>query len=589
MKRDSTWPRTDYSANRRMVDNRAGNAQEIPDFSDRAAWPVQFLETSNDIAWTWDIAAGPLVLSERCRKVLHIASRYAGFQQFSELVLPEDRCHIEHALVSCLAGSRNLFTCQFRLVTPAGLKWVLMKGKSMFAPSGEVVCLIGSLTDITRSKVQEEAIRYLTYFDVVTGLPNRASMQEAVELVLQRGGAGTLVVFDVDKLQVINDMAEASFRDKILFLVADMLREKVPAKHFLAKAGDNQFMIFVEGVIDQQIVWEYACHLLEFFEEPLRMGDRSIKLSVSIGTASLPEDGATIEILLNHAELALYRAKLLRNSRIVCFEQTMAEEALRKLMMEEALRDAVKNDELVLFYQPIIECSGKKVVGFEALLRWNSRQYGFVAPDGFVRLAEETGLIIPIGEWVVRQACRFLARLQQGGFAGLLVSVNLSIVQLLQGDFVENILQAIQGAGIQSKQIAFEITESLLMETFEISGEKLQHLRQEGIKIYLDDFGTGYSSLKYLQKLPVDMVKIDKSFTDELLKADQSVLVGAMMEMVHRLGLKIVAEGVETEQQLDKLLGFGCDNMQGYLISKPMPEKDVIPFLQRYICPGCGK
>lgn len=543
-----------------------------------------FLEVANDIAWEWDMATNRLLFWERCREGLHIRNEYDGFEEFVTLIPQEDQELVRSALTECLTRQRGMFTFECRIMTSQGLKWVIMRGKAVFGSGGKPLWLAGTVTDVTHGKMQEEAIRYLTYFDVVTGLPNRISMQEALHLALrEKRNRGAILYFDVDKFKAINDTLGVSLGDNILFMVAEMLRERMGSQHLLAKVGDDEFVILLNDISDRASVQTYAKHILACFAEPLKVGNRSIRIAISVGIALLPEDGTTMETLIKHAELALSRAKGQPDNRIAFFEQSMADEAYRKLVLEEDLRHALNNGELLLYYQPIVDCSTGKVSGFEALLRWNSPQLGMVSPLQFIRLAEETGLIIPIGLWVLQQGCAFLARLHRAGYVDMLLSVNVSIIQLLQSDFVESMWAVVRDAGIPPEHIAFEITEGLLMETFEANSEKLRLLRQRGMKIHLDDFGTGYSSLKYLQNLPVDLVKIDKSFIDELEGNEQTVqLVDSIIALVHRLGLQTVAEGVETGLQHSRLACFGCDRIQGYLISKPMPEEQVLSFLKAY-------
>jgi len=548
-------------------------------------------EGANDGLWDWDILNDEVYFSDRCAEMLGIVDgKIQNMEQYFAANIPPGELEpVLTALHDHLQGKSLFYSCEHRLNTPYGLKWVLARGKVLSNEAGQRIRMAGSITDITERKRNESTINYLAYHDSLTGLANRASLNDrlkrAIISCMEGKDFGALLFIDIDNFKVINDTFGHSYGDRLLVIVAKMFARMDSGNIFVARMGGDEFVILLDTVRSVREAKAYADRTLQLFAEPLKVEDKEFRITISVGLTIFPTDGATAEDLFRNADLAMYRAKDQGKNCYVLFDKKMDDIARNRMIMENSLRNAIANSEFKLLYQPLVCVSTGKIKGFEALIRWHSQEHGWVQPDAFVHIAEETGLIVPIGRWVLKTACGFMGALQQRGYQKLRVSVNISVVELQQRDFVESVLWAIAEAGISPEHIGLEITESLLMESFDYNIEKLAELRRNGINIYLDDFGTGYSSLKYLKNLPIDVVKIDKSFIDDLDNEPiENGLTASIIELAHRLGLQSVAEGVETERQLQELIRFNCDMIQGFLFSKPLTEEKIVELLAESEC-----
>lgn len=544
------------------------------------------LAGANDGIWDWDIAGDEVFLSERCAEMLALESqKIQGLEDYlRSTVPPADRDRVLKNLHNHLEGKTPYYSCEHRIKTPAGTKWILTRGKALFDTGGQPVRMAGSLTDIAERKRNEEAINYLAYHDALTGLANRVALNDKLQAVVagRRTGKleGALAFIDLDNFKVINDTFGHTHGDRLLVAFSTLLQQLDGGRHFIARVGGDEFVILAEGVCGKDELTAFADKVVNIFDKPLTVEETTLYITASIGITVYPGDGATVEELLKNADLAMYKAKELGKNRYVFFDKPMGEIVRHKTTMERNLREALASGEFELWYQPIINVESGKIVGFEALVRWR-REDTLIMPGDFIKIAEETGLIMAIGDWVLASACAFAASLRREGHHDFSVTVNLSVVQLLRSDFVGWVRQTITAAGLPPASIGLEITESVLIESFEANIGKLTALRDLGVKIYLDDFGTGYSSLKYLQHLPVDIVKIDKSFTAGLTAGPtERDFIGPIIALARQAGLQVVAEGVETEYQYDKLIKYDCDFVQGYFFSRPVPADKVAGLLK---------
>lgn len=549
------------------------------------------LEGANDGIWDWDIRSDEVYFSERCAQMLGLPSNIIHDLKgwLADVVPPQEAIAVLQAMDEHLQGLTPYFTCEYRVSMPNGDdRWLLARGKALLDSCGQPVRMAGSLTDITERKRQEEAVNYMAFHDALTGLPNRAALNARLSELLASGkedaSTGTIILFDLDNFKVVNDTFGHSYGDKLLTAVSLILQGFSNNNQFVSRMGGDEFVILLEGINDRNTTIEWIDQLLKMFSQPLTLDDKSFHITMSIGITIFPGDGKNREQLIKNADLALYRAKEQGKNRYAFFEMCMDEAVQKKAAMEHDLRQALANNEFRLWYQPQLDAHSGKVIGFEALIRWVSGKNGIIMPMTFIQLAEETGLIVPIGYWVIQEACRCLRELYQEGYTGLTVTVNISVVQLMQSDFAEKVQNIIVNSGIAAQNLGLEITESVLMESMETHIRKLRTLRKTGLQIYLDDFGTGYSSLQYLRFLPIDVVKIDKSFTDGVDGDESRDLMETIISLAHRLGLKAVAEGVEAENQLVKLKEYGCDAVQGYLFSRPVPEDQIRNLLVKYGC-----
>jgi diguanylate cyclase (GGDEF)-like protein/PAS domain S-box-containing protein len=424
-----------------------------------------------------------------------------------------------------------------------------------------------------------EELRRLAYCDSLTGLPNRSALFEQSTLILENaihtGSQVALVYLDIDNFKLINDSFGHSMGDRLLIEISSRLSSMQNTSQVFRLGGD-EFVVLVAGFTNTGSLRNIATAIMRDFSRPLNIQDHTFHISLSMGITLFPDNGQNIEDLMKNADTAMYRAKESGKNLCLFFDRAMNDIIVEKVKMESALRGALENKEFFIVYQPQVEAWSGVVIGFEALIRWQSPKYDIVSPARFIKIAEETGLIIPIGLWVLEDSCRFAAQLQEKGFPNLTISINISTRQLLQKDFVESVEQVISKNGIPPSQIVLEITETALMESFETNLNKLQLIREHAVKIHLDDFGTGYSSLNYLRSLPIHMIKIDKTFIDDLHNNLQQSLIATIIILAHQIHLKVIAEGVERKEQLEFLVRKNCDIIQGFIFSKPVSEEEVL-------------
>jgi EAL domain-containing protein (putative c-di-GMP-specific phosphodiesterase class I) len=345
--------------------------------------------------------------------------------------------------------------------------------------------------------------------------------------------------------------------------------------------GGDEFLILLKEVVSQKELEDFAAKLLGTLSTPFIIEEIELNVTASAGIVIYPDHGNNFVELYKNVDLAMYQAKQNCKGKYAFFDESMGNEARERSRMLSCIRNGIENSEFLLYYQPILNLKAKKVQGFEALIRWNSPQLGFVSPMNFMKAAEESHLVVPIGKWVLKTACSFLKNIHMQGYENYNISVNVSVIQLLQEDFVDTVLSILKDTGLEPRYLELEITESVLMNSYDSIIEKLKRFKFYGISIALDDFGTGYSSLSYLRQLPISTLKIDKSFIDSVsISKRNKTLTGAIISMGHGLGLKVVAEGVETLEQLTSIDKLKCDRAQGYLISKPVPGEELIKLLE---------
>jgi diguanylate cyclase (GGDEF)-like protein/PAS domain S-box-containing protein len=435
---------------------------------------------------------------------------------------------------------------------------------------------------IKNSLLLKEA-EYLAFHDTLTGLPNRAHLasrlQSEMDLAAAGTGSGAVFFIDLDDLKTVNDNFGHSFGDEIIISAGRRVVESVRQDAFVSRIGGDEFVVILPKENSRSAAG-VATALIETLSQEYEASGERLHLSASIGIAFYPSDGSNVDDILKKADSAMYSAKAAGKNCWRIYETALGEESYSRMLLTNSLRRALEKNELTLHFQPQLELAHQKIVGFEALLRWNSAEHGQVSPSRFIPLAEHSGLIRPIGHFVIREACRFARKLADAGRSDLRIAVNISPRQLAAENFVETVQHAILFMNISPQQLEIEVTESVLIESMEDSISKLKTLRELGIHLALDDFGTGYSSLTYLRQLPVDTLKIDKSFVDEILQdRSQEKFVRFIIDMAHSLDLYVLAEGVETETQQDRLRVLGCDRIQGYVFSRPVPGDEALKLI----------
>ena len=432
---------------------------------------------------------------------------------------------------------------------------------------------------------QEELEDQATH-DFLTGLPNRLLFSDRLTQRLaesQRNkGMLSIMFLDLDRFKLINDGLGHNVGDLLLKQVAERLTSSLRGVDTVARMGGDEFTIILPSMSDPADASTIADRVISSFSKPFQINEHQLHVTTSIGISVFPTDGADVETLVRSADSAMYRAKEHGGNRYQFCTDNLADMPGAKMKLENGLRGALLHDELLLHYQPRVNCMTGAMLGAEALIRWQHPDLGMVFPDQFIPLAEETSLIMSIDEWVLRTACAQNKAWQDEGLAPMEISVNISARQLQHGDLAATVKSALEDSGLEPRYLWLELTESALMRNPARSGEILREIRDMGVRISLDDFGTGHSSLSYLKDLPTDSIKIDQSFVKNITQnADNAAIAGAVIAMAHSLNLKVVAEGIETLEQLDFLRSLNCDEMQGYFISRPVARDSFAQLLEQ--------
>lgn len=453
----------------------------------------------------------------------------------------------------------------------------------LYEENGILIGATGTCRDISEIKEYEQHIYKLAYFDLLTGLPNRTHLLKTLDRIISEPLVGdrtsALILLNLDDFKKINDTLGHTFGDELLQYMAFSISALVSENGSVYRIGGNTFAVLLDPIQASEII-EIADRLHDMFSTPWDINNHKIVLTASFGISVYPYDGITVYELISNADTALNKAKMLRKNNIQVFNAAMKEEMLQRIQIENGLRSALENDEFVLHYQPQYDTSRTTIRGIEVLIRWNNPKLGFIAPLDFIGVAEETGLIIPIGEWVLRKACEKNKEWQDLGFPKMIIGVNISPIQLRQKDFPSLLKKILEESSLEPQFLELEITENVMIDSL-ATISVLNEIRDLGIRISLDDFGTGYSSLNYLKILPLDSLKIDKSFIEGLNKESiEKTIVGSIISLVHKLKLDVVAEGVETKEQLQYLEECGSNYVQGYLFSRPLSEQDLLRLLQ---------
>ncbi len=455
-------------------------------------------------------------------------------------------------------------------------KWLAIS--SVRSPDGPVTHFIASFADITERKASEEHIRYLAYHDPLTDLPNQRLLRDRFEHEIahaRRAGSSVALLFlDLDRFKNINDSLGHPIGNRLLKAVAERLKTCLRQTDIISRQGGDEFVIVLSDRYSVDNLTLILNKLLERLNEPFEIGGDILNASASIGISVFPVDGDDFDTLLQKADTAMYQAKAGGRSTYCYFDAHMNASAQERLKLETSLRGALQRGELALHYQPQVILRNGRIVGVEALLRWNNPELGgAVGPNRFIPVAEDSGLIVPIGEWALREACRQAKAWHAAGWPELTMAVNLSAVQFRRGDLFAALSQTLAETGISAGCIELELTESIMIQDADDTLAKVHTLKELGVQLSIDDFGTGYSSLSYLKRFAVDRLKIDQSFVRGLPEnRDDSAIVRAVIQMAKSLRIEVIAEGVETEEQARFLLQAGCDKAQGYLFGRPHPN-----------------
>lgn len=545
------------------------------------------VQGSTDAAWDWDLATGQLYYSDRWWNMLGYAPdelpNDAGL--WTRLAHPDDQERLAAFIPELLNSHRQGYGIEFRLRHREGhYVPVLSRGYVLRDEHGKARRISGTNTDLSEQKRTEEYIYRLAYFDHLTGLPNRRLLMEQLEQVLkvgrQAGQHGALLLIDLDNFQLLNDTMGHESGDLLLCQAADRLRAAAPDGALLSRFGGDEFALALKNLGQtaceaSERASEAGRAIFTLLAEPYQLPERASVNTPSVGIAVFGGDIDKVEMVLKHAELAMYRAKADGRNTMRFFDPDMQAAVDKQASLHDALRDALVKGEFVLYCQPQFDRVGQ-LSGAEVLVRWQHHERGLLGPNEFIGLAEASGLIVPLGRHVLEESCRALARWAADPLlANVKLAVNVSVHQLRDPDFPHIVAATLASTRADARMLWLELTESVFAEDTEALIQRMHQLRGQGVRLALDDFGTGYSSLAYLRRFPLSALKIDRSFTHDLMATPhEAPIVDAIVAMARKLKLQVIAEGVEHDMQRSYLLDCGCDVFQGYLLGKPMPIED---------------
>jgi diguanylate cyclase (GGDEF)-like protein/PAS domain S-box-containing protein len=564
---------------RRSADMRKRDAIERFELISRA---------TNDVVWDWDLVNDAVWWNDAYHERFgHARERTVrGPGSWTDFIHPEDHDATLGSIRAVIDGGGSAWQAEYRFRRADGeYRFVMDRGFVVRDPFGQAVRMLGAMVDITERRRAEEKLAQLAQYDALTGLPNRALFRDRLEHAVARarreGSLMALAFIDLDRFKEVNDTLGHAAGDAMLRAVAQRLLGCLRDSDTVARLAGDEFTVILEELRSAADVPLVAQKVMAALEQPVEHEGREFAVTASLGFALFPDDGEDAETLLRHADAAMYQGKSDGRNTFQRFAAEMREAARGRAMLEAGLRRALERGELELHYQPIYRLEGRRLVGAEALLRWRHPERGLVPPGEFIGVAEASDLIVPIGAWVVREACRQAARWRAAGAPELRMAVNASARQFRRPGLVDAVREALAESGLPGEALILEITESLLMDNPEGSRKVLEGLKALGIKVALDDFGTGFSSLAYLRRFPIDSVKIDRSFVGELPgSAEDATIVRAVIGLARDLHLGVTAEGIEGQPHLDFLLAHGCDFGQGYLFGRPEPAADFAKRLE---------
>ncbi|MDF2880323.1 MAG: diguanylate cyclase protein [Clostridiaceae bacterium] len=545
-------------------------------------------EGANDGLWDMNLSTLEFYTSKQFREMLDINEdeKISYIDCLNLLCYPKDLLSFKEVIKEHITQKTPFYSYECRIKTKLGtFKWILIRGKAVYDTLGSPIRIAGSITDVTKKKNDDEVIKKMAYYDQLTGLPNRSLMEKIVEdqilICKDKNESFALLFMDIDNFKSVNDTLGHDIGDALLKEISILIKDKISILNDCSRFGGDEFIFLHRDAFYMEDIVNNAQKILNIFKQPINIKGKEISISASIGIAIYPKDGYSFNELLKNSDIAMYYAKESGKKRYKFYSKEMNTKISKKLKLERDLIKGIKNDEFLVYYQPLIDLSTGNLTGMEALVRWLHPKKGIIPPLEFISLAEETGLIIEIGKKVLFDACKQNAEWQKMGFSPLRVSVNLSAKQFDQQNLVETIEEILCETGLDPKWLNIEITESIVMLDFNFSIKMLNKLRNMGIHVSLDDFGTGYSSLNYLKVFPIDVLKIDKSFLNNVIEDSiEEIIARAIIELAHKLNLYIIAEGVENIDQLNYLKKHNCEMAQGFLFSKPIPKDDFEKLLK---------
>jgi diguanylate cyclase (GGDEF)-like protein/PAS domain S-box-containing protein len=536
-------------------------------------------DSINVCLWTWELEKkdNHLYISPACQNIYGYSQDefYKDPYLWKKVIHPDDMEAVEKR--QNFNVNRQSIKHQYRIIGPQGVvKWVNDYTVPIFDETGQLIRLDGVISDITQEKVGEEKLKFLAYHDPLTELPNRSlfmkKLNEAILRAKETNKKAAIVYLDVDKFKDVNDTLGHDLGDVLLQAIACRLMESIRPGDTISRLLGDEFTFLLEDIDTTDEVYRIAKKIESTFLLPFQLQNNEFFLTSSIGISLYPDHGCDASTLMKHADQAMYLAKKEGKGDLKLYHHEISDGLARRIFLSQSLYKAFDYDELSLFYQPIVSVKEKKIEGLEALVRWNHTTQGPISPLEFIPIAEESGFIKPLGEWILKKACFDNKELQEKGYPPIYTAVNISARQLEHRDFLPKLKQLLNESGLNPKFLKIEITESTALTNVQDMFAVLNELGEMGIQISIDDFGTGYSALSYLKKLPVQTLKIDKSFIRDINNdSNQEAIIKAIIAMSKSLKIRIVAEGAEEEYQISFLEESGCDAIQGFFYHKPMP------------------
>ena len=545
---------------------------------------------ANDGLWDWDIEKNEIYFSPRWKNMLGFEDSEIGKnpEEWINRVHSDDRANLEKQIDAHLTGSTTHLICEYRIMDKEGVyRWVICRGLAKKDDSGKFYRIAGSQKDIQALKEAENKLIHDTLFDHVTGLPNRVMFLDRLSYIVdnsikQKNYQFAVLYLDITEYKAINESLGHNKGDNLLSEISGRILNCIGEGNMLSRISGGEFAVLIYEIKNIYQATEIADDIQQSLKPQIAIDDYKIFVSANIGITLGSEDYNNGEEMLRDADMAMFRAKSSGKSRYEIYDVSMHAQIIHRLKTEESLRNAIEKEEFVLYYQPIIDVKTMRINSFEALIRWIHPEKGFIPPNDFIPIADETELIIPIGEWVINSAAKQLKIWHGLGYDDLKVSVNFSPLQFKDKNLINVLNKAIKESQLKDDSLIAEVVESATMSDINRTIDILKKMKDMKIDVAIDDFGTGYSSMEYLSKFPIDCLKIDMSFVKNLFKDSKNMAITkSIIALGYNLGLKIVAEGVETREQLDFLVEKGCDYIQGYFFSKPLPAVEALEFLEK--------
>ncbi len=539
---------------------------------------------ANDGLWDWNVVTNDVLFSNRWKSLLGFEEHEIcnSIDEWFGRIHPDDLESVKISINSHLEGMTDHFENEHRMLHKDGtFRWILSRGIAVRDDQGKPYRMIGSQTDISIRKNAEEQLLKDAFHDGLTGLPNRSLFIDRLDHALKRNkrnrNVSSAVLFlDLDRFKVVNDSLGHMAGDILLIEIARRIEGCVRPGDTVARLGGDEFVVLCEDIKDIEVAKGVAERIQSALSLPVKLEGTEIFPTASIGIAMTTMGYNKPEDVLRDADITMYQAKTSGKAQYAVFDSSMRQKALAQLHIEIDLRKALEHNEFRIFYQPIISLKTNSIVSLEALLRWNHPHRGIIPPSEFIPIAEETGLIAAIGEWVLRKACAQLCTWNEKTSTPIRVAVNISGVQLRDPGFADIVLSILNETGLPTSMLDLEVTETTLMAQDQSAVQMLSKLQSKGIHVCLDDFGTGYSSLNCIQNLPIDVLKVDRSFICRIESDEEQIkIVETILHLGKNLGIEVIAEGVETDDQLTSLKAIKCEHYQGFLYSKPIAEEEV--------------